>query len=274
MDLCSRIAALLMVSGAFAGPLLAQRSRTADDWLSRCRHGEWGDDDRARYCEVRESGFRPGGRAVTVDPGQNGGVRFTGWDRDSIGVSARIQTQAETDEEARALGQQIRIEASDGTIRADGPATRSRSSWSVSFEVSVPRRFDLAAETENGPISVEDVSGRMELRAVNGPVRLEAVAGDVHARTTNGPVVVTLEGERWDGAGLDAETQNGPVVLTLPPRYAARLETGTVNGPMNVDYPITLQGRISFRRITTDIGGGGPPVRVVTTNGPVSVRTR
>jgi DUF4097 and DUF4098 domain-containing protein YvlB len=104
--------------------------------------------------------------------------------------------------------------------------------------------------------------------------RLDGVAGDVRARTVNGPLVVTLEGERWEGPGLDSETENGPVVLTLPARYSAHLETGTVNGPMSIDIPVTLQGRIDFHRISTDIGSGGATVRAVTTNGPVTVRSR
>jgi DUF4097 and DUF4098 domain-containing protein YvlB len=255
------------------GTALAQRSRP-DDWLDRCRRDGWGGDARAHYCELRDTGLRPTGHAVTVDPGQNGGVRFTGWERDSVAVTAEVQTQAETDADARSLAQRIRIETSGGTIRAVGPAMAHGESWSVSFDVSVPHRSDLEAETENGPVSVADVTGRMELRAHNGPMHLESLGGDVHARTTNGPLVVTLEGDRWDGTGLDSETQNGPVVLTLPEHYSARLETGTVNGPMSVDYPLTLQGRISFRRIATDIGSGGPPIRAVTTNGPVTLRRR
>ena len=95
--------------------------------------------------------------------------------------------------------------------------------------------------------------------------------GNVHARTENGPLEVTLSGARWDGSGLDAETENGPVELTLPSSYAAHLETGTVNGPMSISFPITVEGRIDTKRLSMDVGGGGPTVRVVTTNGPVTV---
>jgi hypothetical protein len=258
--------------GCAASSLMAQRART-EDGQDRCRSGDWGDDSRAHYCEIRDTGFKAGG-SVAVDPGVNGAIRFTGWDRDSVTVTAKVQTQAETDEDARALARQIRIVIADGTIRADGPATRHRESWSVNFDVSVPRRTDLTARTVNGPISVADVTGKMELTAVNGPVHLDAVGGDVHARTTNGPLVVTLEGDKWDGTGLDSETSNGPVVLTIPANYSAHLETGTVNGPMSFDFPITVQGRFSSRNIETDLGGGGPTIRAVTTNGPLTVRRR
>jgi DUF4097 and DUF4098 domain-containing protein YvlB len=269
----TRIATLATAMTTFAAPLVAQAAREAGRWTDRCRDDDWLDHSPAHYCEIRESGFKAGG-ALSVDPGDNGGVRIVGWDRDSVAVAAKVQAQASTDEAARALAQRVSISTSGGAIRADGPSTSGHESWSVSFTVAVPRHSDVTAHTVNGPIGVEDVAGKLELRAVNGPVRLDAVGGDVHAHTTNGPLVVSLEGERWVGAGLDAETENGPVSLTLPSRYAARLETGTVNGPMSVDYPLTLQGRISFRRISTDIGGGGPPVRVVTTNGPVTVRSQ
>jgi hypothetical protein len=64
---------------------------------------------------------------------------------------------------------------------------------------------------------------------------------------------------------------NGGVSLTIPRAYNARLETGTTNGGMNIDFPITVQGMLG-KRIQTQLGSGGPVVRVVTTNGGVRVR--
>jgi hypothetical protein len=84
---------------------------------------------------------------------------------------------------------------------------------------------------------------------------------------------VQLEGERWAGAGLDAQTTNGPVTIDVPDRYSARLETGTTNGPISLGFPVMVQGRIG-RRIETTLGDGGPTVRAITTNGPLVVRKR
>jgi hypothetical protein len=65
------------------------------------------------------------------------------------------------------------------------------------------------------------------------------------------------------------------VTLAIPERYSAKLETGTVNGPMSVDFPmtVTIQGRLS-QNLSTTLGSGGAPVRVVTTNGPLVIRRR
>jgi DUF4097 and DUF4098 domain-containing protein YvlB len=256
-----------------AAPLAAQFD--ADAWLAQCRRNNWR-DDRPHYCEVRETGMRPGRGALTVDPGQNGGVAILGWDKDSIAVTAKIEVQGYSDAEAADLAKQIRIDASGSTIRATGPGPSGRSQhWSVSFDVYVPRHTDLTLSTENGPLSIEDVIGTMDLSTENGPLALTGVGGAVKARVQNGPLDVQLEGTKWEGAGLDAETVNGPVDLAIPENYSARLETGTVNGPMSVGFPmtVTIQGRVT-QHLSTILGQGGALLHIATTNGPLTIRRR
>jgi DUF4097 and DUF4098 domain-containing protein YvlB len=244
-----------------------------DTWLARCRRDQ-GDRDRAKHCEVRETGMRPTRQPLVVDPGRNGGVAIRGWERDSVSIYAKIQAWGDSEEEARELARGVRIVADAGGIRADGPdAVGRKHGWAVSFEVFVPHRTDLDLEIENGPLTVRGVTGRMTLEARNGPVSLEGLGGSVRARVRNGPLHVELTGARWDGEGLDAETVNGPAVVAIPENYSGELETGTVNGPMRTDIPltVTLQGRVA-RRVTARLGAGGAPVRVVTTNGPMTIR--
>ena len=271
----------LALSVSAATSLQAQRhgrhrdSNHDGNWLDRCRNND-GDGNRARFCEERAMGWpSSAGSNLVVDASPNGGVAVTGWDRDSIDVIVRIQTQAGSDEDARQLAQQIRISNDHGTISADGPSIRGRTSWSVSFEIRAPKRTNLNLTTINGPLAVEEVSGTIRLRAENGPITLDRLGGDVSAHAQNGPLRVELTGARWDGAGLDASTQNGPLVVDVPEGYNANFETGTVNGPMELGFPIMVQGRIgagSNRRIRATLGSGGPSVRVVTTNGPAIIR--
>ncbi|HEV8263909.1 MAG TPA: hypothetical protein VGQ06_03090 [Gemmatimonadales bacterium] len=259
---------------ALAIPSALLHAQESDEaWLDDCRR-ESRRESRVRHCEIRESGLKATGRPLTVDPGMNGGVEIVGWDRDSIAVTARIQVHARTEDEAASVARAIRVEAAGGAIRAAGPDPVGRhQGWSVSFIVSVPRRSDLSIDTQNGPLYVRDVTGRMELSTHNGPLALVGVGGNVRARVENGPLEVKLTGSRWEGAGLDAETINGPADLRIPEGYNAKVEFGTVNGPMHVGFPltVTLSGRVTDR-ISTTLGTGGPLVRVVTTNGPMTVR--
>ena len=257
-------AALLALSTAL--PAAAQRSDA--EWLEHCREQRNG--RRAMHCEVRTESFRSTG-TLTVDGGPNGGATVRGYDGDEVRVSARIQAHASTEEEARALARQVAVRASGGTVRAEGPDSRRGSGWHVIYDIQVPRRQNVSVTTNNGPVAVEAVSGRMALRTRNGPVSLRRVSGDVNARVSNGPISVVLDGARWSGEGLDVESTNGPVSLTIPENYSAELEVGTTHGPVDIDLPLS-EGYRSGKRIRTRLGAGGPPVRVVTTNGPVTVQ--
>jgi hypothetical protein len=249
-----------------------ERGSRAERFMRNC-DDNYGDRDRERFCEVRDVAMKIPARSLFVDGRDNGGVSFYGWSKNEVLVRALIQTNADTRAEAQALAKEIKIETDGDRLRADGPASRRYASWSVSYEVWVPHRSNLEADTHNGGISVDSVEGRMELHAVNGGIHLRGTAGDVRAETTNGGVTASLGGTTWRGEGLDLQTTNGGVSLEIPKGYNARLETGTVNGGMNIDFPITVQGFIG-RRITTTLGQGGPRVRATTTNGGVRIRER
>jgi DUF4097 and DUF4098 domain-containing protein YvlB len=241
-----------------------------EEWLDNCRddHG----NRNERHCEVKV--FQLAARSnLDISAGENGGVEVQAWDRNGIEVHARIQAHGRTAREARESAGDIEIKTDGGVIRASGPNMDRRNGWAVSFLVLVPRRMDVEATTRNGPLSIKNVTGRMKLDVINGPLALSGVGGDVTARAENGPLSVRLTGSRWEGTGLDAETRNGPVTIRIPEGYSAELETGTVNGPLDVSFPltVTLQGRVP-RRIKTTMGSGGAPVRAVTTNGPASIQ--
>jgi DUF4097 and DUF4098 domain-containing protein YvlB len=249
--------------------LLAQQDE--DEWLDNCRDYE--KRSRVPHCEIRNIGYRQAaGGLLTADPNQNGAVLIRGWERDSVHVQARIRTIARTEDAARAMAEQIRIAAGQGNVRATGPSLERNENWNVSFVIYVPRRTDIRAETQNGPIGLTEIEGNIDVRAVNGPIALRELAGDVRARAQNGPISITLGGSRWKGTGLDAETQNGPMVLYVPEGYNAHLETGTTNGPMSIGFPITVMGRALEKRITTTLGDGGPTIRARTQNGPLTIR--
>ena len=260
------------LSAAAAAPVFAQVSD--DSWLQRCQRDS-DRDDREVHCEVRVTGFRPGRGVFNIDPGTNGGVQVEGWDRDSVAVHARIRSSAESLGTARSLAREVHVGRQGNNISAEAPETERRESVSVELVVYLPRRSDVVAETVNGPLAARYISGSLDLNTQNGPLSLVGVSGDVRARTVNGPLSVRLAGSRWEGAGLDAETSNGPATIYIPEDYSANLETGTRNGPFDTDIPlnVTLRGgRWDNRNITTTLGRGGAPIRIVTSNGPLSLR--
>lgn len=241
-----------------------------EGWCQPC-HNDW--DQRVAHCEVREFSYPRVPKPVAIDGGQNSGMTVMGWNRDHVRILYRVTTRAGTEERTRALAAEVRLELTKGLLRPDGPSVSSeRESWTVEIKAWVPHSSDLSLSTQDGPLGVRDVHGRMDLSAVNGPVSLVDLGGAVQARIQNGPLHVALAGPRWDGAGLDAEAENGPLNLVVPAGYSARFETGTINGPEDMDYPVESNHRRGW--ITTTLGKGGPPVRVVTHNGPFHISER
>ena len=251
-------------------PLLAQRRNAVRDWTLSCSNRRYGDDGE-RSCNMVEKTIAFPSGAIEVDSRINGGITVVGENRRDVLVRARVEARARSQSRADRLVEDVEIRTSNGRITADGPDTGRNEWWSVSFEIHVPATADLDLTARNGGIGVAGVTGELRMETVNGGIHLDAVNGNVVAGTTNGGVVVNLDGEGWKGRGLDITTMNGGVTLSVPTGYSAHLETGTTNGGVDIDFPVTVQGRIG-RRITTDLGRGGPTIRLITTNGGVSVR--
>jgi len=249
---------------AVASQLDAQQRRRFN---CRDHDDDWGD----RFCEIKEQMIQPGRGVIRVNAHPNGGVSVVGWDRNQIELRAEIRARARSEERAAEIGGEVEIVVTGTEISAEGPRTRGREWWSVNFELRVPRNSDLWVRAHNGGIDVTQVKGEIDLETLNGGLVLQGMAGTVRGETTNGGVDVELEGARWDGIGLDVRTINGGVDLSVPDRYSADLETGTVNGGIDIDFPVQVRGRLN-KRIHTKLGDGGPPIRVVTTNGGVSIR--
>lgn len=237
---------------------------------------EWCDDDSGnrnseRYCEVRE--FTLDARdLIRVDAAPNGGIQVEGWSRNEISLRAKVSAWSRQGDPQEIVND-IELQTG-GVLSADGPDNREREGWSVSYRLMVPQGSNLELESTNGGIRIVGVHGDMDFETQNGGITLQDVGGDVKGRTTNGGVSVSLSGNQWQGAGLDLQTTNGGIVFSAPEDFQARLETGTVNGGLETDFPITIQGRFRTRQLTTDLNGGGPPVRLVTTNGGVKIQVR
>ncbi len=262
----------LVFTTSFAPTAAVLPPQAVDDWCQNDNRG----DNRARHNEIRDFSVPAAGATLTVDASPNGGIKVEGEARADIMGQACVSATAQTDEQARALAQRIEVSATVDRVSATGPDQQQlneRDSWSVSYRLTVPTKTSMSLLSRNGGISISQVDGDISFRTTNGGVKLTRLAGNVRGRTTNGGVDVDLDGATWTGEGLDVETENGGVRMSIPSNYSARLETGTVNGGLNIEFPVAAQGRMT-RQIQTQLGGGGPLIKVRTSNGGVNIRKK
>jgi len=259
----------ILALAIFGCSLPASAQRGEEKSLS-CDNASFRQSKTVTHCEMREQTVAFAGR-LSVDAGMNGGVTIKAWDNATVLVRSKVESAGPDDNSARMIGAQIHVDISGGVVNTTGPNRDSDQNWSVSHEIFVPRQADLNVKTHNGGISIEGVRGNIQFNAMNGGVSLKRLGGDVEGATQNGGLSIELAGDRWDGNKLDARTTNGGVNVTMPEHYSAHFETGTVNGKLNLDFPMTVHGEIG-RHLVTEIGSGGPTIHVETTNGGVSVK--
>jgi len=228
-------------------------------------------DRQFRFCELREQslGALP---KLDVDSGKNGGISIKGWSNNSILVRTRVEAWAGSETAANDIARQVRLDISGDQIRPTGPESVNESGWSVSLEVFVPQNTSLILQTLNGGISVSDVRGDLRFQAQNGGITLKRLAGSISGSTVNGGIHLELAGNTWDGDQVEVRTTNGGVTVAIPGNYSAHIQTATVNGAIQSDFPITVRGDIRPVNLDFNVGSGGPLIHITTTNGSVKLQ--
>jgi hypothetical protein len=142
----------------------------------------------------------------------------------------------------------------------------------VRFDVKVPAGVKFVGKTVNGDVTAESLTGDAEGSTVNGSVKV-STTGTAMAHTVNGSLDVTMgRAEFPDGAKFS--TVNGGIVLRVPAYLNAHLKASVENGSIESDFPITVTGTVSRRRVEGTIGNGGQELQVSTVNGSIRLRNQ
>jgi hypothetical protein len=140
----------------------------------------------------------------------------------------------------------------------------------VEFEVRVPAGVTFEGTTVNGDVRADNLPGDASLATVNGDVDVSA-AGTARGSTVNGSIDARLGRADWTGS-LKFSTVNGGITVTLPTGTGTDIEAATVNGSIDSDFPITVQGRVNPRSMRGRIGAGGRSLDLNTVNGSIRLR--
>jgi DUF4097 and DUF4098 domain-containing protein YvlB len=137
----------------------------------------------------------------------------------------------------------------------------------VDFTVHVPAGVNLVAKTVQGDVTADSLGANVKAYTVNGDVEV-STKGYAEASTVNGSIRAAMGKADWTG-GLDFNTVNGGITVTLPAGFGASVEAKTVNGELDSDFPLTVQGRFSRRTFRGTIGNGGRDLTLSTVNGSI-----
>jgi DUF4097 and DUF4098 domain-containing protein YvlB len=224
---------------------------------------------------------RPG--AVFALTNTNGPITVRAWDQPRIRVHAVKHVESRDGDAARQAMKALTLVISqpNGGLTIDTKYPKSVNGifeWiagtsvniNVTYEVTVPRTMDLHVENTNGGIEASDVRGSHKIETTNGRIVLSRCAGDLDAETTNGSIHAELTAVNA-GRGVRLETTNGGISARLPRTFAARIDAANTNGSIESDVPVTTSGSQGKHELHGTINGGGPELRLRTTNGSIHI---
>jgi len=208
----------------------------------------------------------------------NGRIQIDATDGSNIEVVAEKIARAGSDEGAREAVRRIEIAETVAPDRVLIDSTKSGAGFQINvskrvdYVVKVPRTAQVKIETTNGDIEVTGLAGAFRAEATNGQIRGTGLENRAEVETTNGRV--SLAFAKLTEGGVSCTTTNGAVEVLLPPDVKANLTADVTNGEIETGGLALTVVKHTRRHLEATVGGGGPQVRVETTNGSVSVRGR
>jgi hypothetical protein len=156
----------------------------------------------------------------TIDVQGTGRVVITGADVDSTEVTTKIRRGLQdTDHSAVVEGDRLVLRSDCSSLLTNYCST----DWTI----TAPRDVSVVVRTDQGRVTVSDVTGTVDLASDNGKVEAIRVPGATKLRSDHGSVVASGS----TAATVDAATDHGSVrveMATAPTSVVARSDHGDV----------------------------------------------
>ena len=203
----------------------------------------------------------------------NGTIHVTGGTGDQIEVSATKVAKGPNDQAAKAALADVKINESASPdhvmLDSSGPSGRllSRVSHHVDYDIKMPRTGQVVIKATNGEILVQSIDGFVKIEAVNGDIQARGLSAGADVSAINGRVQLefTSVGDR----GIRCKTTNGQIIVSVPDDAKATIAAHVVNGAVETENLPVQKSESSHRSLNATIGGGGPEIRLDTTNGEI-----
>ncbi len=265
--------------------------------------------DSGRFVEREKKTFQVTGTPDITLSTFDGSIEVTAWDRSE--VSVEVEKRGSSKQQVDRI--EVKASQSGNNVTIDvrypdqGQAHFGFSnSRSAKLIVSVPRESNLDAHTGDGSISIERVSGKVQLNTGDGSLQATDIAGDLRAHTGDGSITLdhvtgrvdadTGDGSVRAGGKLEAlrlrtgdgsvrvtadngsrmsddweiHTGDGSVVLELPEPFDADLDARTGDGGVAV-HTLNVKGDVSKNSVRGQLGSGGRTLRVTSGDGSIRI---
>ncbi len=160
----------------------------------------------------------------------------------------------------------------------------------VDIVIQMPREGRVNLRTGDGKIDLAGLKGDMDLHSGDGSENLDGVDGKLRASTGDGHITASgrfdaLELKTGDGhvdvraasgsslvTGWRLETGDGNVSLEVPGDLAADVDLHTSDGHIDLDMPVSTEGKLRENEVRGKVNGGGSLLTIRTGDGSIHLR--
>lgn len=258
----SSVAALIAAAGVTFGAChvdLSNRAEARDQWQRHYTLSQGG------TLEIRNT---------------SGAIRIEGGADAGIDVTATRIVRAYNDEAAKDALAKFEIQeavapdriAIDSSNRGAGLMINLQRQ--VEYHVRIPEWVNVKLNTTNGDVelSAEHLTGSFRAESTNGRIRARGLEGTATVETTNGSI--SLDVNKLGADGISCDTTNGGVTITVPAAIKARLSARVTNGAISTPGLELAVAEQSRHRLDGTLNGGGPIIKIETTNGGIQIKAR
>lgn len=206
----------------------------------------------------------------------NGQIEITTWDKDEIRIEG--EKSAKTEEELKLIELTIDRSASRVDIKVKLP--KRRSGWfgnntirgGVRFKITLPASASLdRINVVNASIDIDGIQGAVDAQSVNGRIRAHDLGGNARLKSVNGGLSASFTRVAADQE-LSFDTVNGSIEVHLPADAGADVHAKVVNGHIDCEFPIEMQGRAGGKRLSGKIGDGRASLSAESVNGSIRIK--
>lgn len=214
-------------------------------------------------------------------------IRVTTWDQNTIEAKV-ITTHYKIGEDGIHIEEHQNSNAVEINVRF--PHHGLTIDWGqhrVEVIIQMPREGKVDLRTGDGKIDISGLKGEMDLHSGDGSETLDSIDGKLRAATGDGHIKASgrfdeLDLKTGDGhlevhaaagsslnAGWRMETGDGNVSVAVPGDMAANVDLHTSDGHIDLDMPITTEGKMREGEIHGKLNGGGSSLTIRTGDGSI-----
>ncbi|WP_432662381.1 DUF4097 family beta strand repeat-containing protein [Wukongibacter baidiensis] len=128
---------------------------------------------------------------------------------------------------------------------------------------------DISAKSVSGDINADSLySEKSSFKSTSGEITLRDFKGMIDAKTTSGDIDIDFNALEND---VNIGSISGSIELGLPNNSGFYLESKSLSGDIECDFPISIEGKHSERKVNGRVGQDNNRIVLSTTSGDIEI---